>query len=776
MLNIRIAGLAMTMMGWSALSEAPLAQNTPDTGAEPLSAAVMDVVVTTARKREEAAQSVPGTVAVLPQALLGRLSVQDMDELDAIAPNLYVAPDNVSTRTSRITLRSQIQNDTLITVDPAVGLYLDGVYVARSAGGLFNLLDVERVEVLNGPQGTLYGRNTTGGAIGIIANKPRQDFEGFIDVTLGTYTNAPGSKNTIRHDFAGMLNAPLSDKAAVRLVFQSTNRGGFGQNTLLDRDLQDENNLVWRASVSLEASDRVSFLLVHDGMQARAGELLSQVSEIVPGGLDPACDLASPIPSAAFACAINLFLTGGQWGAAALDGDPRRNQQNILQLTGEPGEIKADVYGVSLTTEIDLDSVTIKNITAWRTLDQFSSFDFDGTQFDIGEAVQTDEQDQISSELQIYGGGPDTTVEWMLGAIYFYEDGRTDNVARSLSFLNPTNPFETTGKGINESIGIFGHATVRLSDIFSFVGGLRYTWEKRQLIADSRDALFGCLVPPSLNVELGSGGCRGEFSETFSKVTWEAGINAQLSEDVLAFFKVSTGFKSGGFNLRASTVAAFDPFRPENILNFEIGIKSTFMDGRGRANLTIFYSDYKDIQRTDFTIESGNLSTFISNAASADVWGGELELDFLPTDNLQLRGTLGVSIARYNTFDFGGLDFSDRRFPQSPDYSFSLAMIYTLPVDWLSSDWTFTSAFNFRGKAYMDVANTESLMQKAYGLLDLRLDIEMQKTPVTISLFAKNVTNKTYRVTGTTFLDQIGFAFNHYGQPRQVGLQARVNW
>ncbi|MFN3230675.1 MAG: TonB-dependent receptor [Alphaproteobacteria bacterium] len=737
---------------------------------------VYDQIVTTARKREETAQSVPGTIAVLPQMLLQRLGIQDMDELDAVAPNLYVAPDNVSTRTSRITLRSQIQNDTLITVDPAVGLYLDGVYVARSAGGLLNLLDVERVEVLNGPQGTLYGRNTTGGAIGIIANKPGPDFEGFVDVTLGTYTNKPGSSNGIRHDYAGMINAPLSDKSAVRLVFQSTNRGGFGENTLLDRDLQDENSLFWRASFSLEASDRLSFLLVHDGMRARAGELLSQVSEIIPAGLNPLCNPFDPNPVNAGACAANLFLTGGQWGSAALDGDPRRNQQNVLQLTGEPGEIESDVYGVSLTTTLELDSVTIKNITAWRELDQFSSFDFDGTQFDIGEAVQTDEQEQFSSEMQLYGGGPDAMIDWIIGAIYFYEDGRTDNVARVLSFLNPTNPFETTGKGINESVGLFGQASVKLSDVFSVVGGLRYTWEKRELIADSRDALVGCLVPPELNIDLATGGCRGAFSETFSKVTWEAGLNAQLDDNTLLFFKVSTGFKSGGFNLRASSVQAFEPFRPENILNFELGVKTTFMDGRGRANLTLFYADYKDIQRTDFIIESGNLSTVITNAASADVYGGELEIDVLATDNLQFRGTLGVSIARYNEFFFAGADFSDRRFPLSPDYSFSIAMIYQLPVDWLSSDWTFTSAFNYRGKAYLDIANTESLMQNGYGLLDLRLDIELQKSPVVISLFAKNVTNKTYKVSGTTFLDQVGFAFNHYGQPRQIGLQARLNW
>ncbi len=736
----------------------------------------VDQVVTTARRREESVQAVPGTITVLPEVMMYRLGVESLDDLSVIAPNLLVAPDNVSSRASRITLRSQVQNDTLITVDPAVGLYLDGVYVARSAASLLDLVDVERVEVLNGPQGTLYGRNTTGGAITITANKPTQEFEGRISAGIGMYTDKPGSGNGVNHDLSAVVNVPLSDKLAARFVAQGSGLAGYSDNTFLGRDLDDDRTLSWRASVAWQVGDDVDVLLVHDGMRSRGHERLTQVAEIVPAGLDPNCSLADPNPVSSTACAINLFLTGGQWGAAALDGDPRRNEQNPLVLTGEPGRLAADVQGVALITTARLDGVVLKNISAWRHLEQYSSFDFDGTAFDIGEAVQTDRQHQLSTEFQLISDNPGAVLEWLLGAIYLNEAGRTDNTARALSFLNPTNPFSATGRGVNSTAGVYGHAVWALNDVFSLVGGARFTWERKRLTADSRDALVGCLVPPELNEDLATGGCRGEFGKSFTRFTWEAGVNAQVAEHTLLFAKVATGFKSGGFNLRAKSAISFEPFKPEHVLSVEGGVKSSFLDGRGLANLTLFYADYTNIQRTDFTIEGGNITTFITNAAKADVWGGELELDITANDSLRLRGTLGVSIARYRSFDFGGEDFSDKRFPLAPDFSAGIAAIYTLPIDWFDADWTLTGDFTWRSKNYEDVANTESLAQGAFGLLDLHLDVELRESPVRLSVFCKNATNKLYSTTGTTFLDQLGWAFSQYGEPRRIGMQVDVDW
>lgn len=736
----------------------------------------VDQVVTTARRREEYVQAVPGTITVLPEIVMRRLGVESLDDLSVIAPNLLVAPDNVSTRASRITLRSQVQNDTLITVDPAVGIYLDGVYVARSAASLFDLVDVERVEVLNGPQGTLYGRNTTGGAITITANKPTGEFEGRIGAGLGMYTDKPGSGNGVNHEVSAVVNVPLSDKLAARFVAQGMGLAGYGENTFLDRDMDDDRTISWRASIAWQVTDDLDVLLIHDGMRSRGHERLTQTTEIVPAGLDPNCNLADPNPVNATACAINLFLTGGQWGAVALDGDPRRNGQNALAMTGEPGRLAADVQGVAMITTARLDGMILKNISAWRHLDQYSSFDFDGTPFDIGEATQSDTQRQLSTEFQLLGDNPAAGLQWLVGAIYLHESGRSDNAARAASFLNPTNPFTATGRGENGTAGVYGHAVWALNDVFSLVGGARFTWERKRLTADSRDALVGCLVPPELNVDLATGGCRGEFGKNFTRVTWEVGANAQVSEHAMLFAKVATGFKSGGFNLRAKSAESFEPFLPEEVLSVETGVKSSFLDGKGLANLTLFYADYTDIQRTDFAVEGGNITTFITNAAKANVWGGELELDVIAHESLRLRGTLGVSIARYREFDFGGQDFSDKRFPLSPDFSAGIAAIYTLPVDWFDADWLVTGDFTWRSKAYADVANTGSLAQGSFGLLDLRLDVEPRGSQVRVSVFCKNATNKLYSTTGTTFLDQLGWAFSQYGEPRRIGMQVDLAW
>ncbi|MBI1181301.1 MAG: TonB-dependent receptor [Alphaproteobacteria bacterium] len=737
--------------------------------------AVLEEIITTARKRVENVQHVPGTITVLPELLLSHYGIDSLDDLSVVAPNLIIEPDNVSSRTTRITLRSQVQNDTLISVDPAVGLYLDGVYVARSAGSLFDLVDVERVQVLNGPQGTLYGRNTTGGAITISARKPEPEFGGRVTAGIGMYTDGPGSHNGVNHDVSAVLNVPFSSKLAGRFVFQTSGRAGYSENTLLNRPLDNDQSLSWRASFAWQVSDDVDVLLIHDGMHSRGNERLAQVSQIIPAGLDPHCSLADPDPASGAACAINLILTNGQWGKAALDGDPRRNQQNALVQTGQPGRLATDVQGLALITTAHLGGVVLKNISAWRHMQMYSSFDFDGTAFDIGEAIQTDKQHQLSTEFQLANAHENARIDWLVGAIYLYESGRTDNHARALAYLNPTNPFSTTGRGVNRTAGIYGHVIAHLNDVFSLVGGARFTWEQRNLTADSSDAL-GCTVPPELNLDLATGGCRGEFSKDYTQVTWEAGANAQLSPQTMVFAKVSTGFRSGGFNLRAKTVRSFEPFRPEKVLSVDTGVKTSFLDGAGRANLTLFYANYTDIQRSDFTIEAGNLTTFITNAAQANVWGGELELDVAATSALRLRGTLGVSIARYRKFDFGGQDFSMKRFPLSPDVSAGIGIVYTLPLDLLDADWTVTGDYNWRSTVYDDVANTPSLTQPAFGLLDLRLDIAAHGPPVTLSLFCKNATNKTYRVTGSTFLDQLGWAFSQYGEPRRIGMQVDVTW
>lgn len=752
--NARRALVALAFLGWSYAAAEP-AVDTVATGEASNAPLVFEEITVTARKRAENVQDVPVVASVFSATDLQNQSVQDLADLQFQTPNLQIAPFPAVGADAGISMRGQSQFEPVITLDPAVGIYVDGVYLGRSTGALLNLVDLERVEILMGPQGTLYGRNTTGGLINLISNKNRDnDSEGFLRFTGG---------NEDRNSYAGAFGFPLiEDKLAARVSFLSENRDGFGRNSLLDEDLEDESAQVVRLNVNWFPSDHVEAAFSLDGTRQRERSSLFHLETLDPAIQDPGC-LEAENPS--LGCVVNFAITGGKW-ASALDDDPRRVRSDVSS------QHDLDVYGVSATVTASFDRFALKSISGYRELQRRNINDIDGTEWAILHPDADADQQQLTQEIQLFGDSLDGRMDWLAGLFYFDEQGNDDTTVVSIPALNPTSPSTILPHGENSSYAAFGHVTYGLTDRINLTGGLRYTRERRELSQRQFNAV-GCTL-----VFVNRPPCRTEVSERFDGLSYTAGLDYRWTEDTLAYFIASRGLKSGGFNARASKEAEFEPFDQEIVDNLELGLKSQWFDNRVRLNASYFYSDYQDIQRARLiALGATDIGTTVSNAASATVSGGELQLAALPLVGLLLRATVGVTIAKYDEFndiDVMGnqIDKSNLSFPRTPRRSYSAQVRYSRAIG--RYEFAVQGDYSWQSMAFNDVDNSVNIAQDAFGLLNLRTSLYLPERGLEFALFVKNVTDEIYRTGGLDFSEQFGYSGTFLGPPRTYN--AEITW
>ena len=717
---------------------------------------VIEEVIVTARKREELMQEVPVAGTVFSAAELRNQSVQDLFDIQFQVPNLQITPFPAVNADASISIRGQSQFEPVITLDPAVGIYLDGVYLGRSTGALLNLVDLKSVEVLMGPQGTLYGRNTTGGVINLISNKNNEgEFDGYLDFVGGSYS---------QNNYTAAISFPIfTDRLSARVSYRNANHDGYGYNSLLSEDLDDESARYWRVNLNWMPTSNVEVFFSYDDTRQRERSALFHVDYIDPSIQDPYC-LNEPVP--ALGCLVNFVITGGNW-SDALDGDPRRIQSDVSTTHN------IDVSGVSGTVIVDFSGISFKSITAYRELSRRNINDIDGTEWEILHPDANADQHQLSQEFQVFGEGLSDRAKWLGGLFFFDEEGNDDTSVIAIPDLNPFSPSIILPHGDNSSFAAFGHLIYSLTDQINLTAGLRYTHEKRKLSAQQFNAA-GCSLeyinePP----------CRTVVSETFDDWSYTAVLDYQWPDDLdlLTYLSISRGFKSGGFNARATKEVEFEPFDPEIVDNFEFGLKSQWVDNRVQFNLAAFYSDYKDIQRAQLiALSPTEIATRVSNAASAYVTGGELQFTALPLPDLVFNASVGLTVAKYNEFfDDDGrgnvVDKSHLKFPRTPRWSYSVMLSYTLPyLDGIS----FQADYSWVDKTYNDVNNSELIAQDKFGLLNLRLSTAIPDWDLELAFFVKNVTNELYVTGGLDFTDQFGYAGTFPAPPRTFNGQ--ITW
>ena len=690
-------------------------------------------------------------------------------------------------------IRGQSQASTSMTTDSSVGVYLDGVNIPRTTGLKANLFDIERIEVLKGPQGTLYGRNTTGGAISVISKRPHFDgVEGFVELTVGEFD---------RRGFAGAVNVPLVDnKLAMRIAVQRNTADGYGTYVNTGDEAGDDDEKFARVSFVFDPSDTLEVFITADWQETDEADAVLKVVDVgagpLTGRITPAMLAAgvelgvlSPldIPAAfnGFTPGPTFFpgvIAGHEALVAFASGDVLGSYEGGDHFDGSGGVNETKAWGLGATITWDLGEVIVKSVSGVRDFESLSRVELDGTPFTILHPYIPTEYRFWSQELTIAGDAADGRLDWLAGAYYSNEDGTDGSRTLALSAINPFNPNTLDGDVENTSWALFSQSNWAFSDQLNLTLGVRYTEEEKKLTSRNRvgSGIFElCVLPPG-GVPLSS--CEATFEDEFDGWSWLVGLDYQLNDDVMVYAKSSEGFRGGGQNLRGSSdPTSFQAYEPEIARDVELGIKSDLLDGRLRFNLAGFWIDYEDIQRTVIVpSEGGNLATVQTNAAAATIKGFELESIFSPLDGLQFNAGIGYTDGEYDDFtDLNPrtglpIDRSSEEFT-TPKWQYNLGIGYEVPVERFGGvlgmyvSWYRQSKVEYKSVLVDPTFSRDNTETDPYTLLNARLEFNIERHGLSLAIFGTNLTDEDVRI-GDQGLSSIGYWIASYGPPRQWGV------
>ena len=752
-------------------------------------AQVIEEVIVVARKVEESMQSTPVAVTAVTGAAIDKQQLVDISALSAAVPNLVVSSAIAQPGSATLFMRGQGSLDGLMAIDQAIGVYVNGVYAARSTGGLMEFFDIAQVEVLRGPQGTLFGRNTTGGAVNIIPNRPSQELEGSVRLDGGNYNHRL---------FRGVLNVPVSDALAVRAAYQHKEQDGFGKNLLLDRETGGYDNDYLRLSAEFSPEGApYSVLLSADRFEMSTGGETVGLKSYRPTeanqGVIAAC--AGQIPGAeGLAQACPYGQAGDTYDNYLVGNGVIGDFQDTFSPTAAYGDVEN--YGFSATVDVDLsENLYFKSITGFRGVEMASLTDNDGTPYVLTGGFADDhgnfiDQSQFSQELQLNGSALDSRLSWIVGLYYFIEEGDDDSLSGALFPLNPTVGY-VDAEITNKSRAVFAQLNFDLTERLRMTTGIRYTEDEREMVSRNRDRnAFTGAEMSSLPSETLDGDASDPFRATFERDYdyWSStlGLDYQLSESLFAYLKASRAYRSGGLNTRL--VAGGTPpisFEPEQVTDLEVGTKFDFWGGRGRLNTALFRTDFKNIQRNlaGFT-DDGRLVSGVDNAAEAVIQGAEFEVQVLPVENLTISANLGLTDYEYDKFinSINGQDLSDTPFVYSPEMTYGISLDYNIPLSGqklinLNLNYAYKDdmyALTLKDPGLSDAENRElrdTAKIDGYGLLNARLALTLGDSDVEIALWGRNVLDEEYETRLLPLEDTpLGVTAYQPGSPRTFGL------
>ncbi|MCJ8192043.1 TonB-dependent receptor [Sphingomicrobium aestuariivivum] len=752
--------------------------------AEELDAALGGPIIITARRREELLQDTPIAVSAFTAEALAARGVDTSDALANITPNLTFRNNPAFgglTNNAAIFIRGIGQSDFVPTIDPGVGVYVDGVYLARSVGSVLDLVDIERVEVLRGPQGTLFGRNTIGGAISITTSAPNPSRE------EGHASFAYGTDDLV--EAKASYNIPLGEDVAMRLAGGYFGQDGYVYRPFDDRWLGNSNRFVGRAALRAYPSDTVTLDLALDYTHLREnGAPYSLV------GINYGTTLAAPPFVDIHNVLANLMAGGGPMPCATaampynpdVDGclDDRYVAGRFTNLGTGPTFSDSDIFGFSLIGEWDVaDDLTLKSISAYRTIDSAFARDGDVSPFTVNHFADELSQYQYSQELQLLGRSFDRRLDWIIGGYFFRETGTNPNI---LDFV--VSRFRSGGAFEGSSIAGFAQGTFDVTDSLSLTAGIRYTEETKSFTPDQ--VILENKLPflPPFDAPIFAPGTRilpnVEATRRYDAFTPHLNIAFRPSEPLLLYASWSEGFKSGGFTQRVFppiipgiTTPILDPaeaipsIAPETVSTYEVGAKYNSPGGLLRLNVAAFSSDYKDLQIQVFT----SVAPVFQNAASASIKGFEAEMQLDPGGGFFAEASLGYTDAGYEEID-EAVTFVD------PDNDLALISRWTVAAGAqhrfdLSPDQSLTPRvdLSYRSGYYTDAFNTEAIAQDDYALLDANVAWRDDKRGLALIGSVHNVFDTHYLVSGV-LSDAFQVFEGAYARGREAKLSLEVDF
>ena len=674
-------------------------------------------IIVTAQKRAESVQRTPLAITALTGDALQQRGVSNLTDLQAAVPNV-----NIQQRTSYgvVTIRGVGFDILTAGSDSSVAVHQDGVYVSRPAAALATLFDVERIEIARGPQGTLYGRNATGGAVNIISRKPTDELSGYLTASYGNYNAV-----TLEGAIGGAIDPGL---LSIRIAGRVENRDGYGTNLFNGRDVDDLRTRAFRVSLRFTPASNLTADLVVDYFREKDSNFVFHYA----GAYDP----NAPV------------LAGIRYGGRVAP--YIRDVANDLQPIND-----REFYGAGLNVDWEVgNGITLRSISGARRAKSYFISDLDQTTFNYTGLSREEREYQLSQELQ--GLYHNDKVDAIIGGYYFYEHNFGGARAPFGNTSIPTLPhtgaaavnyprLDQRGLLVTRAEAIFGQITYRFTDQLSATVGGRYSHESKDVNETSR---FIATATRNAGID-------------FSAFTPKFGLQFQANKNVLAYASISRGFKSGGYAL-GQVIPSFDP---ETIWAYEAGLKVTTLDGRLRANGAVFHYNYKDLQQG---FVSG-IGTAVINA-DAKIDGAEIELEGRPVRELTLTANASYLNARFTRFEgvddpgiagINRISLNGNRLSQAPRFTFNAAAQYNFHTD----AGTFAPRVEYvrTSKYFFTPFNVDRLSQSAYGLLNASLRFSTANDKWWAELYGRNLTDKLAYAGGF-----VGFA--GVGAPEVVSL------
>ncbi|NCT86261.1 TonB-dependent receptor [Stenotrophomonas acidaminiphila] len=736
-------------VGCALLAPAAFVQAQEQQPAAGQQATQLDEVTVTARRRAESIQDVPVAVSAFGEEQIKDLQASTVEGLQGAVPNMNIAQGRGSANSVNVFIRGIGQPDALQTFDPGVGMYVDDVYYSRINGALFSLFDIQQLEVLRGPQGTLYGKNSTGGAIKLTTKNPFDNEGGAVEVTAGDYGRLEGRF---------YVSGKLSDTIAASIAGAKITNDGYVKDAETGKRYNDDDTEALRFKMAFNPTDSFRATLSLDTTKQDAALTLGR----------PMADLRQTSLAPAGVIVLQPGETG-EWNRRAL----------TSFKNGEGQYLKHS--GASLAMDWDINAQwTLKSISSYRKLKTKSYIDIDASEYELGDVLVALDQDQKSQEFQLhYDNG--SNLHATFGAYYMkenvpsYQEAYADDL---FSFLGAKVPFLRT---INDDLtttsnAAFAHLNWEFVPSWTVAAGVRWTKDKKDY-ARSTSTFWGAPFT-ALNETVAFAA-----NASWTAVTPSISLQKAFGDNLMGYVSANRGFKSGGFNGRANT--RYDTqhakFDPEYVWTYELGLKGSSADRRFRGSAAAFYSNYSDFQAR----VSQDVGTFpVLNAAKLNIKGIELEGSALLGEATTLSAQIGWMDAKYDKFEDFRLDPSYPGFdpnvnhdhvPFSPDWTARVALQHVFSLG-DNGNLTFGGDVSYRGKTWLSVDNRAVLSQDAYTLLGVYGVWDSPQMAWQVRAGVRNLTDKEYKTEGQEFASVGNIQTAYYGLPRNWYMSLRYNF
>lgn len=770
-------------------------QNVPAASSQMSAGNSLGEIVVTARKRAENQQKVPVSITAFTGADLESRSVHRFTDLTQTTAGLVITKQTSDPNSPIVQIRGQKQDTVQVATEPSVGLYLDGIYSGGSLGtNIGDLVDIDRIEVLKGPQGTLYGRNTTGGAINIYTKLPTDRLEGQVGIGTGSYN---------RFSANGVLNLPIDgDKVDLRIVGSMVSHDGYGRQRVLPGANQpnvgqqnplSQNIKALRGELKIKPTDALQIVVRGDYSHSDDTGIANHPIYILPTNATVLTAAAIQMTGKSAAS-----ITAADRAAALALMNQAVNSDPLTVYNAYQGGTRGATEGTSATISYDLGGATLKSITAYRHANTNRYVDDCGCGFDLLDFHQMSSFRMFTQEFQLVGATLDNRLKYTFGAYYFYKHGNNNESTIAFAPLKlAINPTVNSYVSQDRSYAAYSQATFAVTPTVNITGGLRHTSEKRSLTAHDYNAVAcqlpaaNLIVAPAMLLP----NCQLYNFKKDKNLSYTAGLDWSPMRDVMLYAKTNRGFQAGGVNLRPnSNPASVTTYKPEIVTDYEVGLKSEWLERRLRFNIDYYHSKLEDAQRNVLVTPPPPLigpgTLVLTNAGSATIDGVEAEVSAIPFAGAFLGLTGAWTDPRYTHYVVGGVDQSFLKFQVTPKWSYTATASYTVPthVGNLKGevDWSWRSSYDLypqdspgavsgitaAGVATIGLGTPDyARIQKGYGLLNASISMTINRYDLDVRVFVTNLLDKRYFSYGLgTINGGTGISSAIAGDPQVFGV------